>query len=44
MRLERGVKELGFQSDFIKVGKGGPRINLKLKSDEESRNTAWALR
>ena len=34
--IERGVKELGFQSDFIKVGKGMSRINLKLKSDEES--------
>lgn len=34
--IERGVKELGFQSDFIKVRKGMSRINLKLKSDEES--------
>ena len=34
--IERGGKELGFQSDFIKVGKGMSRINLKLKSDEES--------
>ena len=34
--IERGVKELGFQSDFIKVGKGMSRINLKLKSDEDS--------
>ena len=34
--IERGVKALGFGSDFIKVENGMSRINLKLKSDEES--------
>ena len=34
--IERGVKKLGFQSDFIKAEKGMSRINVKLKSDEES--------
>ena len=34
--IERGVKELGFSSDFIRVKKGMSRINVKLKSDEES--------
>lgn len=34
--IERGVKALGFGSDFIKVKNGMSRINLKLKSDEES--------
>lgn len=34
--IERGVRKLGFQSDFIKVKTGMSRINLKLKSDEES--------
>lgn len=34
--IERGVKTLGFASDFIKVEKGMSRINVKLKSDEES--------
>lgn len=34
--IERGVKTLGFQSDFIRVKKGMSRINVKLKSDEES--------
>ncbi|MBS5282918.1 MAG: 1-phosphofructokinase [Clostridiales bacterium] len=34
--IERGVKSLGFQSDFIRVKKGMSRINVKLKSDEES--------
>lgn len=34
--IERGVRALGFGSDFIKVEKGMSRINLKLKSDEES--------
>lgn len=35
-KIERGVKALGFGSDFIKVENGMSRINLKLKSDEES--------
>ena len=34
--IERGVKSLGFQSDFIHVKKGMSRINIKLKSHEES--------
>ncbi len=34
--IENGVKTLGFQSDFIHVEKGMSRINVKLKSDEES--------
>lgn len=34
--LERGVKTLGFASDFIRVKKGMSRINLKMKSDEET--------
>lgn len=34
--IERGVKELGFTSDFIQVKRGMSRINVKLKSDEES--------
>ena len=34
--IERGVKALGFGSDFIKVENGMSRINLKLKSDDES--------
>lgn len=34
--IEKGVGRLGFQSDFIRVEKGMSRINVKLKSDEES--------
>lgn len=34
--LERGVKTLGFASDFIHVKKGMSRINVKMKSDEET--------
>lgn len=34
--IERGVKTLGFQSDFIRVKEGMSRINVKLKSNEES--------
>lgn len=34
--IERGVKKLGFSSDFIRVKEGMSRINLKLKSEEES--------
>ncbi|MCI8297735.1 MAG: 1-phosphofructokinase [Lachnospiraceae bacterium] len=34
--IERGIKDLGFQSDLIQVEKGMSRINVKLKSDEES--------
>lgn len=34
--IERGVKSLGISSDFIRVKKGMSRINVKLKSDEES--------
>ena len=34
--IERGVKTLGFQSDFIRVKEGMYRINVKLKSNEES--------
>ena len=34
--IERRVKSLGFQSDFIRVEKGLSRINVKLKSKEET--------
>ena len=34
--IERGVKNLGFQSDFIRVENGMSRINVKLRSEEES--------
>lgn len=34
--IEQGVKGLGFQSDFIRVEKGMSRINVKLKSREET--------
>ena len=34
--IERGVETLGFSSDFIRVKKGMSRINVKLKSEEES--------
>lgn len=34
--IERGVQTLGFASDFIRVKDGMSRINVKLKSDEES--------
>lgn len=34
--IERGAKSLGFESDFIHVERGMSRINVKLKSHEES--------
>lgn len=34
--IERGVKALGISSDFIHVKNGMSRINVKLKSDEET--------
>ena len=34
--IERGAKRLGFESDFIHVEKGMSRINVKLKSGQES--------
>lgn len=34
--IERGVKTLGFSSDFIRIKEGMSRINVKLKSNEES--------
>jgi len=34
--IERGARNLGFQTDFIHVKNGMSRINVKLKSDEES--------
>ncbi|SEU33327.1 1-phosphofructokinase [Lacrimispora sphenoides] len=34
--IERGVKGLGYQSDFIRVEKGLSRINVKLRSQEET--------
>ena len=34
--IERGVKTLGFSSDFIRVKEGMSRINVKLKSNVES--------
>ncbi len=35
--IERGVKTLGFSSDFIRIKEGMSRINVKLKSNEESK-------
>lgn len=34
--IRRGVKTLGFDSDFITVKEGMSRINVKMKSDEET--------
>ena len=34
--IERRVKSLGFKADFIRVEKGFSRINVKLKSKEET--------
>lgn len=34
--IERGARSLGFTPDFIRVEKGMTRINVKMKSDEES--------
>ena len=34
--IRRGVKTLGFASDFITVKKGMSRINVKMRSDEET--------
>lgn len=34
--IERQVRKLGFQSDFIQLEKGLSRINVKLRSDEET--------
>lgn len=34
--IEAGVKELGFTPDFIKLREGMTRINVKIKSNEES--------
>ena len=34
--IEKGAKSLGFPTDFIKVKEGLSRINVKLKSNEES--------
>lgn len=34
--IERRVKKMGFQSDFIRVKKGMSRINVKLKSESET--------
>lgn len=34
--IERGVKSLGFHSDFIRVKRGMSRINVKLKAEEET--------
>ncbi|MEY8353745.1 1-phosphofructokinase [Lachnospiraceae bacterium 54-53] len=34
--IEAGVKSLGYRSDFIRVEKGMSRINVKLKSREET--------
>ena len=34
--IERRVKEFGCDSDFIKLNKGMSRINVKIKSNEES--------
>lgn len=34
--IERGVQSLGFSTDFIHVKEGMSRINVKLKSDQET--------
>ncbi len=34
--IEKRAKEQGFASDFIHVKKGMSRINVKMKSDEET--------
>ena len=34
--IESGAKELGFKPDFIRVREGMTRINVKVKSNEES--------
>ncbi len=34
--MERGVRKLGFESDFIHVKKGMTRINVKLKAEDET--------
>ena len=34
--IEAGAKKLGFQPDFIRLREGMTRINVKIKSDEES--------
>lgn len=34
--IEAGAKELGFQPDFIRLREGMTRINVKIKSNEES--------
>lgn len=34
--IERGSKDYGIETSFIKVNKGMSRINVKLKSDEET--------
>lgn len=34
--LERGVSELGIDTDFIEVSEGITRINVKIKADKES--------
>ena len=36
VEIEKRAKELGFASDFIYVKKGMSRINVKMKSDEET--------
>ena len=42
--IERGVRSLGFDSDFIQVEKGMSRINVKLKSDQESETGDYSRR
>ena len=40
--IERGVRTLGFASDFIRVKDGMSRINVKMKSDNETEiNGIW---
>ena len=34
--IERGVKEMGIVTDFIHLKEGMSRINVKIKSDQES--------
>lgn len=34
--IEKGVQELGVKTDFIRLAKGQSRINVKIKSEEET--------
>ncbi len=34
--IEDGVKQMGIETDFVRLEKGNSRINIKIKSDEET--------